>query len=152
MKNIAVLYTNRSYYDISEAGEASMTVRELIERLNELDQDMPIVFGNDNGYTYGYISRGCVSVDEVEEEEEDDPVVERPDMEYDLAEAVRKSKDGKVAVGSVWFTTEDGEDTRVMDVRFNDERVLGITFDDEKFVPLADLDDDDVCDIWADVC
>jgi hypothetical protein len=44
----------------------TMTVRELIERLSEFDEDALVAFRNDNGYTYG-----SISYDDIEEYEED---------------------------------------------------------------------------------
>ncbi len=55
-----ILHTNRSYYDALEAAENSMTVRELIERLEQEDGDQKIIFSNDNGYTYGTIGEDDV--------------------------------------------------------------------------------------------
>ena len=61
MEKIAILKTNRSEYSIKEAANDSITVRELIEYLQyNLDPDSRIVFSNDNGYTYGYITERVV--------------------------------------------------------------------------------------------
>lgn len=45
----------RSGYSPDSCG-ATMTVRELIERLEEFDQNLPVYLINDNGYTYGNIT------------------------------------------------------------------------------------------------
>ena len=55
-----ILHTNRSYYDALEAAEHSITVRELIERLEQEDGDQKVIFSNDNGYTYGTVSEDDV--------------------------------------------------------------------------------------------
>ena len=59
------LKPNRDCYALSQMGE-TMTVRELIERLSEFDEDALVAFRNDNGYTYG-----SISYDDIEEYEED---------------------------------------------------------------------------------
>lgn len=74
-ENITILRTNRSEYFIKEAADNSLTVRELIEYLQyNTDLDSRIVFSNDNGYTYGYITEDVVGEEYYEEEteEEDD--------------------------------------------------------------------------------
>lgn len=48
------LETRRDGYSVSQVG-STLTVKELIERLSEFDEDLPVVFSNDNGYTYGAI-------------------------------------------------------------------------------------------------
>lgn len=69
MEKIAILKTNRSEYSIKEAANDSLTVRELIEYLlNNLDMDSRIVFSNDGGYTYGYITERAVGEKELEED------------------------------------------------------------------------------------
>lgn len=35
--------------------DGTMTVRELIEKLQEFDNDLPVILSNDNGYTFGAI-------------------------------------------------------------------------------------------------
>ena len=39
---------------------ATLTVRELIEELEEYDEDMPVYLINDNGYTYGSIDSSSI--------------------------------------------------------------------------------------------
>ena len=57
---MVILRTNRTYYSAEEAENESITVGELIERLEEFNPNDKVIFSNDNGYTYGYISRGTV--------------------------------------------------------------------------------------------
>ena len=46
----------------------TLTVGELIEILQEYDEDSPVYLRNDNGYTYGSITRNDIySSDELEE-------------------------------------------------------------------------------------
>lgn len=58
---IAILNTTRSHYSAEEAAERTLTVSDLIAVLEQyFDGDEPIVFSNDNGYTYGYISENLI--------------------------------------------------------------------------------------------
>ena len=62
----------RSGYSPDEASTgATMTVRELIERLQELDEDAKVFLCNDNGYTYGNITSWTIHEEEDEEEYEE---------------------------------------------------------------------------------
>ena len=56
---MVLLKTNRSVYDASSAAKHSMTVGELIDVLGNFRKSDKIVFSNDNGYTYGYITEDC---------------------------------------------------------------------------------------------
>lgn len=148
---IAILQTNRYYYDIVEASEDSMSVGELIDRLSSLDPDSKIVFSNDNGYTYGYISDSVVSVEEVysKEEEEDDMCCDREDMIYDLSNAIRKNDGKPIKIGAVWFIDENNEEREAKWLGYNDSRVLGVALDDDyTFIPIDQISDDDLIDIW----
>ena len=72
MEKITILKTNRYEYSIKEAADNSITVRELIEYLQyNTDLDSRIVFSNDNGYTYGYITEDVVDEEFWEEEPEE---------------------------------------------------------------------------------
>ena len=46
----------RNGYNTDQCGK-TLTARELIEILQEYDEDTPIYLRNDNGYTYGSITR-----------------------------------------------------------------------------------------------
>lgn len=61
----------RDGYSPDQCGK-TMTVGELIALLEDYDEDAKVYLSNDNGYTYGRISRN--SFEEVEDEEgnEDD--------------------------------------------------------------------------------
>ena len=146
---IITLSTNRSHYDIEGAADESMTVAELIEELRYLPGDCKVVFKNDNGYTYGYIKDRDIDSEYLEPEEGDEDVVNRADMENDIAEAVRKSKDGRVRLAAVW---DDESKREFRLVAFNDSRVLGVAAvsdeDDSEFIPIEELSGSEVEDIW----
>lgn len=46
-------------YDTDQCGK-TLTVGELIEILQEYDEDSPVYLRNDNGYTYGSITRSDI--------------------------------------------------------------------------------------------
>lgn len=151
MERIITLSVNRSHYDIKGAADESMTVEELIEELRYLPGDCKVVFKNDNGYTYGYIQGADIDSEYLEPEpEEDEDVVDRADMEYDIAEAVRKSKDGRVRLAAVW---DDESKREFRLVAYNDSRVLGVAAvseeDDSEFIPIEELSDSEVEDVWS---
>ena len=132
MEKIAILKTNRSECSIKEAANDSITVRELIEYLeNNLDPDSRIVFSNDNGYTYGYITERAVNEETWEEEpEEEDLAMQRPEMEYEMFNAVRKNNDNPVKLIAV--TSDDGERLYIS-LGYNDSREFGVFTDDEVY-------------------
>ena len=70
MKTIVTLEATRSDYSAKEAARNTLTVGELISYLEQYDEDSPVVFSNDNGYTYGYL--GYDTVDALYEEELED--------------------------------------------------------------------------------
>lgn len=65
------LNTRRNGYNTDQCG-CTMTVRELIEALEQYDNDMEVFLRNDNGYTYGSIyEEDFEECEECEECEED---------------------------------------------------------------------------------
>ena len=64
--NAVYFNTKRNGYGPDQCGH-TMTVGELITLLGEFDEDTPIYFKNDNGYTYGSITRFDVEEGEFEE-------------------------------------------------------------------------------------
>jgi hypothetical protein len=150
MERIITLSVNRSHYDIKGAADESMTVEELIEELRYLPGDCKVVFKNDGGYTYGYIQDRDIDSEYWEPEVEDEDVMDRADMEYEISEAVRKSKDGRVRLAAVW---DDESKSEFRLVAFNDSRVLGVAAvseeDDSEFIPIEELSDSEVEDVWT---
>ena len=67
MENKKVFITGkRNGYDTKQCGK-TLTVGELIEVLQELDEDSPVYLINDNGYTFG-----SITYDDVFEEDEEE--------------------------------------------------------------------------------
>jgi len=58
---MAYLKTNRTYYSSEEAAKDSITVGELIEELSNIPSNEKIIFSNDGGYTYGYITPSVIN-------------------------------------------------------------------------------------------
>ena len=54
MKTFLTLETHRTDYSPAAIGD-TLSVRELISLLKQYPQDIPVVFSNDNGYTYGEV-------------------------------------------------------------------------------------------------
>jgi len=60
----------RNGYNPNQCGR-TMTVKELIEYLEQFDEDAKIYLKNDNGYTYGSINDYNIEEEYIDEEEED---------------------------------------------------------------------------------
>ena len=148
MDKIVILKTNRSEYSVKEAAKGSITVGDLIEILrNYHDLDAPIVFSNDNGYTYGYITESVVDEEFCEDEpEEEDLEMQRPEMEYEMFNAVRKNNDNPVKLIAV--ASDDGEKLYIS-LGYNDSREFGVFTDEEAFVPFDELSDDEVYSVYV---
>jgi len=56
MENLAlILNAKREAYGIEDIRSKTMTVRQLIDYLEQFDDETPVVLSHDNGYTYGSI-------------------------------------------------------------------------------------------------
>lgn len=85
MIRIVTLNANRSEYDIRDAADCSMTVGELIDELKRnYNEDDKIVFSNDNGYTYGYVTEGYIDEHNVKSREEEDLEDKMDELASDL--------------------------------------------------------------------
>lgn len=148
MEKIAILKTNRSEYSIKEAANDSLTVRELIEYLQDnLDMDSRIVFSNDGGYTYGYITERAVGEEEWEEEpEEDDDEWTREEMVSDIKRAIEKNDGKPILVSVVWLKNYDAKE--VLTAGYDDSGRLGVNLEDGSFIPIDELTDDEVDSVW----
>ena len=70
MKEYLTIETHRSGYSVDQCGR-TLSVAELIDYLSQWDENTPVYFSNDNGYTYGSISFDDINSGEVDEDEED---------------------------------------------------------------------------------
>jgi len=59
-REIVILKTTRSDYQAESAASCTLTVGDLISVLNQFDEKSPVIYCNDNGYTYGYIYENMV--------------------------------------------------------------------------------------------
>lgn len=148
MEKIAILKTNHSEYSIKEAATGSITVRELIEYLQDnLYLDSRIVFSNDNGYTYGYITESVVDEEFWEEEpEEEEEEWTREEMVADIERAIEKNDGKPIEVKVVWLKRY--EDKEVLTAGYDDAGRLGVTLEDSNFIPIDELNDDEVDSVW----
>lgn len=71
MKEVVCLNTTRTGYSPDQIGN-TMTVGELIGALQDFDEDTPVYFRNDNGYTYGRLNWETVESMEVEDNDDYD--------------------------------------------------------------------------------
>lgn len=148
MEKIVILKTNRSEYSVKEAANGSITVGDLIEILrNYHDLDAPIVFSNDGGYTYGYITESAVDEEFCEEEpEEEDDEYTREDMVSDIERAIEKNDGKPILVKVVWLKRY--EDKEVLTAGYDDAGRLGVTLEDGSFILIDELNDDEVDSVW----
>ena len=66
-KNVVVIEAIRQGYAIDQVVNRTMTVGELIYLLeSRFDEDQPIVFSHDGGYTYGALREENISESEEE--------------------------------------------------------------------------------------
>ena len=66
-KNVVVIEAIRQGYAIDQVVNITMTVGELIYLLeSRFDEDQPIVFSHDGGYTYGALREENISESEEE--------------------------------------------------------------------------------------
>lgn len=70
MKKI-LLETERTGYTTSQVGH-TLTVGELREILYGFDEDTPVYFSNDDGYTYGALNWDTIREEDDEEEDEEE--------------------------------------------------------------------------------
>lgn len=69
-KTAVLLHTKRTGYSIKQVLDktSTLTVQELIDYLSDFDPESPILFSNDNNYTFGEIDED--SFDEIEIEDD----------------------------------------------------------------------------------
>lgn len=69
MKKYLTIETHRDGYSVGQCGH-TLTVEELISYLEQWDDDTPVYFSNDNGYTYGSIRFDDINEDEGDGDED----------------------------------------------------------------------------------
>ena len=111
MVNIVMFNTTRDTYDIRESADCSITVGELISELRNYDEDDKIVFSNDNGYTYGIISRESLDDKLVETREEERARERREELEGEMIDARKEMYDDLADLKSQYEDNEIDEDT-----------------------------------------
>ena len=79
-----IIDAHRDGYSVDQVYE-TITVSDLIYRLEDFDGDTPVYISYDNGYTYGGISEYDINLEDVEEEEDEE------DEDEDSFEESRKS-------------------------------------------------------------
>jgi len=70
MKQKVIIEARRTSYSTSDVGR-TMTVRELIDYLENFYEDSPIYLSHDNGYTFGGIMERDINSVEIDEDDED---------------------------------------------------------------------------------
>ena len=60
MSKVIYIEAGRDVYREEDASPWTMTVRELIEELDQYEADTPVLIRNDAGYTYGFINSNRV--------------------------------------------------------------------------------------------
>lgn len=75
----------REAYGVDDVAESTLTLGELIDILEDLEdevgEDAPVILSHDGGYTYGSLHDSYISVEETDEEEEDEE--EEEEIEVD---------------------------------------------------------------------
>lgn len=66
-----IIDAHRDGYSVDQVYE-TITVSDLIYRLEDFDGDTPVYISYDNGYTYGGISEYDINLEDVEEEEDEE--------------------------------------------------------------------------------
>ena len=70
MKSVIIIEAQREGYSIDQCYR-TMTVGELMMALSGFDEDTPIYFSHDNGYTYGSLREENIDERYQDDEEED---------------------------------------------------------------------------------
>ena len=71
MKSVIIIEAQREGYSVNQCPR-TMTVGELMIALSAFDEDTPIYFSHDNGYTYGSLREENIDERYTEEDEENE--------------------------------------------------------------------------------
>ena len=103
METIIKVITSKEDYDIRDSAECSLTVQDIIDRLECLPKDAKVVMSNDNGFTFAPFRESTFRQVEVETKEEE-------------AERIRKEEEEEE--NTHWICPNcNGEDTCVSSVK-----------------------------------
>ena len=69
-KEYITIETHRSGYGVDQCGR-TLSVGELIDYLSQWDDETPVYFSNDNGYTYGSMNFDDIDSRTMDEDEEE---------------------------------------------------------------------------------
>ena len=69
-KEYIKIETHRSGYGVDQCGR-TLSVGELIDYLSQWDDETPVYFSNDNGYTYGSMNFDDIDSRTMDEDEEE---------------------------------------------------------------------------------
>ena len=83
MQKIVKVICESDAYDIREVAPYSMTIEELIKRLEEMPKDAPVAFSLGGGHTYGRVKYSDFRLIEVESIEEEKERERREQEEWD---------------------------------------------------------------------
>lgn len=72
MDTIIKVITKREDYDIRDSAECSLSVQDIIDRLECLPRNAKVVFSNDNGFTFAPFRESTFVQVEVETKEEEE--------------------------------------------------------------------------------
>jgi DNA-directed RNA polymerase subunit RPC12/RpoP len=72
METIIKVITSREDYDIRDSAECSLSVQDIIDRLECLPRNAKVVMSNDNGFTFAPFRESTFSQVEVETKEEEE--------------------------------------------------------------------------------
>ena len=81
-KYVVVMEAHRNCYDLDQLGD-TMTVGQLIDRLESFDPDTIICTSHDNGYTFGEIEHWDFELKSFEVDDEEDEEDEEEEEEED---------------------------------------------------------------------
>ena len=72
METIIKVITSREDYDIRDSAECSLSVQDIIDRLECLPRNAKVVMSNDNGFTFAPFGESTFKQVEVETKEEEE--------------------------------------------------------------------------------
>ena len=102
METIIKVITTKEDYDIRDSAECSLTVQDIIDRLECLPKNAKVVMSNDNGFTFAPFRESTFRQVEVETKEEE-------------AERIRKEEEEEE--NTHWICPNcNGEDTTICSI------------------------------------